>query len=98
MATTFTCKNEYGAIFVLPDGPHRDPRVLGNASSARYAGDLRIVAGKIADVNNLSGTFQCDDPHGLLQVAQELRRSGFHVPSDAVRFFPHDGSRPRVLK
>jgi hypothetical protein len=49
------------------------------------------------NVTNLSGTFQCDDSDGLLEVAAELRRVGFVVEPGAVRFFPQDGSRPRVL-
>ncbi len=51
-----------GSIYCLPDGPHRHPKVLGNARSADYAGDLTIVAGRIKDLTNLSGTFQFDDP------------------------------------
>ena len=31
-----------GQIFVLPDGPHRHPRVLSGGQPALYAGDLRI--------------------------------------------------------
>ena len=87
-----------GVIWVLRDGPHRHPRVLGNAEPAKYAGDLRVQHGRIRDVTNLSGTFQFDDPDGLLEVASELRRLGFLVEVGAVRFFPQDGSRPRVLE
>ena len=84
-------------IYVVPDAPHVHPVILGGGCPAKYAGDLTIDRGKIVDVTNLSGTFQCDDPDGLLDVAAELRRIGFVVETGAVRFFPQDGSRPRVL-
>ena len=90
-------QDESGSIHVLPDGPHTHPRVLGAARSAKYAGDLRIEGGTIRDVTNLSGTFQCDDPDGLRDVAFVLRGLGFVVRPGAVRFFPQDGSRPIIL-
>lgn len=91
-------QDQTGIIWVLPDGPHRHPRVLGGGKPARYAGDLVIKHGRIGDVTNLSGTFQFDDPDGLLLIADELEQLGFVVKSDAVRFFPQDGSLPRVLR
>jgi hypothetical protein len=91
-------QDEHGVIWALRDGPHRHPRVLGGGKSAMYAGDLTIKHGRIHAVTNLSGTFQCDDPDGLLAIAVELERIGFEVVSGAVRFFPPDGSRPRVLR
>jgi hypothetical protein len=87
-----------GIIHVLTDGPHRHPRILGNAQPADYAGDLTIVGGRVKDLTNLSGTFQFDDPLGLLAVAETLQRLGFELLPDAVRFFPIDGSTPRVLR
>jgi hypothetical protein len=81
-----------GVIYVLPDGPHMHPKVLGGAQPAMYAGDLTIRDGKVWDLTNLSGTFQFDDEAGLLAVAQEFRRQGFTVETGAVRFFPADGS------
>lgn len=90
-------QDEQGVIFVLRDRPHAHPRVLGAARPAKYAGDLRIVDGTIADVTNLSGTFQCDDPAGLIEVANVLRSLGFEVRIGGVRFFPQDGSRPQIL-
>ena len=87
-----------GVIWVLADGPHRHPRVLGGGSPATYAGDLVIEHGRIKDVTNLSGTFQFADPTGLVAVALELERLGFAVDHGAVRFFPQDGSLPKVLK
>ncbi len=86
-----------GTIYVLPDAPHVHPRILGGGTSAKYAGDLTVRDGRIVDVTNLSGTFQCDDADGLLEIGEEIRRTGFVVDSGAVRFFPQDGSRPRVL-
>jgi len=91
-------QDELGVIWTLKDGPHRHLRVLGNALPARFAGDLTIEHGRIKDVTNLSGTFQCDDPDGLIAVANELERQGLTVESGAVRFFPQDGSKPRVLR
>lgn len=44
-----------GTIHLLPDGPHRHPKVLGHASPANYAGDLTIVGGRVKDLTNLSG-------------------------------------------
>src|SRR5438132_1706992 len=86
-----------GIIHVLPDGPHLHPKVLGGGQPALCAGDLTIQAGKITDVTNLSGTFQCDGEDELREVAEQLRRQGLEVESGAVRFFPPDGSQPRVL-
>lgn len=91
-------QDEAGVIWVLRDGPHRHPRVLGGGRPAKYAGDLTITDGRIRDVTNLSGTFQCDDPDGLLAVAAELERLGLQVEPGAVRFFPQDGGRPFVLR
>lgn len=85
-------------IWVLPDGPHRHVRVLGNAEKAMYAGDLTIQHGKIRDVTNLSGSFQFDDPDGLLHVATVLEGEGLAIASGGVRFFPMDGSRPVILR
>lgn len=87
-----------GTIYVLPDGPHRHPKVLGHARPAEYAGDITIYRGRVKDLTNLSGTFQFDDIQGLLAVAEALERLGFEFLPDAVRFFPIDGSRPRVLR
>lgn len=87
-----------GTIFVLPDGSHRHPRVLGGAKPAEYAGDLTLRGGKIRDVTNLSGTFRFDDPMGLLAVADAIEQIGLALMPDAVRFFPVDGSEPRVLR
>lgn len=87
-----------GVVFVLPDGPHLHPRVLGGAQPALYAGDLTIVTGRVSDLTNLSGTFQFDDEAGLLAVAKQLRQQGLDVEPGAVRFFPPDGSAPVILE
>jgi hypothetical protein len=87
-----------GVIWVLLDGPHRHPKVLGGGLPAMYAGDLTVSSGEIVDVTNLSGTFQLDDPAGLLSVAERLEDLGFIVVPGAVRFFPMDGGRPIVLR
>lgn len=86
-----------GVVHVLPDGPHHHPKVLGNAEPALYAGDLRIELGEIIEITNLSGTFQFDDPDGLVAVAEQLFDQGFDFADDAIRFFPNDGSLPQIL-
>src|SRR5207237_5955542 len=86
-----------GVIHVLPDGPHVHPLVLGGGQPASYAGDLTVQGGKIVDVTNLSGTFQFDDEEGLREVARQLQRQGLLVEPGAVRFFPADGTSPRIL-
>lgn len=91
-------QDEQGVIWVLRDGPHRHPRVLGEGRPARYAGDLVVQNGRIRDLTNLSGTFQFDDPDGLLEVARELERLGFAIDVGGVRYFPQDGGLPRVLQ
>jgi hypothetical protein len=87
-----------GVIYILPDGPHLHPKVLGGGQPALYAGDLTIQGGKVHDLTNLSGTFQFDDEAGLRVVAAQLRQLGLEVEPGAVRFFPNDGSRPVVLE
>jgi hypothetical protein len=91
-------RNEQGQIFVLPDGPHRHPRVLGGGAAALYAGDLRIEAGVVTELTNLSGTFQFDDAHGLLEVAALIRAVGLTIEPGRVRLFPNDGARPIILE
>ncbi|HEY3789444.1 MAG TPA: hypothetical protein VGL71_11345 [Urbifossiella sp.] len=86
-----------GTIYVVPDGPHLHPKVLGRGDPAMYAGDLTIRGGNVADLTNLSGTFEFDDESGLLEVAKQIAIQGVAVQSGAVRFFPPDGSRPVVL-
>jgi hypothetical protein len=86
-----------GIIYILPDGPHMHPHVLGAAAPATYAGDFTIEQRTVVDVTNLSGTFQFDDPDGLREVAAEMQRAGLTVASGAVRLFPSDGSPPVVL-
>ncbi|MCC7422411.1 MAG: hypothetical protein IT428_19195 [Planctomycetaceae bacterium] len=86
-----------GDIYVLPDGPHLHPKVLGQGRPALYAGDMTLQQGRVKDLTNLSGTFQFDDPQGLLAVARKLEEEGFVVNATAVRYFPKDGSRPEIL-
>jgi hypothetical protein len=85
-------------VYVLPDGPHQHPLVLGNALPAEYAGDFEVRNGQIIDLTNLSGTFQFDDPQGLLQIATLMESLGFIILPGAVRLFPVDGSPPYVLR
>lgn len=87
-----------GQVFVLPDGPHRHPRVLGGGQAALYAGDLRIEAGVIVELTNLSGTFQFDDIEGLREVAGVLRAAGLTIEPGKVRLFPNDGGPPMIVE
>jgi hypothetical protein len=87
-----------GLVFVVPDGPHMHPRVLGGGQPAIYAGDLTVRGGKVVDLTNLSGTFEFDDGNGLREVANELRKQGAVVEVGAVRLFLADGSPPVVLE
>jgi hypothetical protein len=91
-------QDECGQVWVVPDGPHIHPKVLGGGQLAMYAGDMRVSQGRIEDVTNLSGTFQFDDPVELLAVADQLIRQGLTVRPGAVRLFPADGSPPQVLR
>ena len=86
-----------GTIRVVRDGPHLHPKVLGFGAPAMYAGDLVLQDGMVTELTNLSGTFQFDEPDGLLQVAARIRALGLEVVCGAIRFFPVDGSRPRVI-
>jgi hypothetical protein len=88
-----------GTIYVLPDGLHMHPKVLGNCKPAIYAGDMTIFDGKIKDLTNLSGTFQFSDEKGLLDVAKWLEENGFEILLESVRIFSYDdNSRPRILR
>jgi hypothetical protein len=87
-----------GTVHVLADGPHMHPKVLGGGRPAMYAGDLTIANGCVADLTNLSGTFQFDDEKGLRAVAEQIRRQGVVVDVGAVRLFLADGSGPLVLE
>lgn len=80
-------QSEDDEIWVLPDGPNRHPRILGNATPVKYAGDLRVENGTIVDITNLSGTFLCDEPDGLIEAAEISRQSGLKLADSAVRFF-----------
>ncbi|MCI0742536.1 MAG: hypothetical protein L0Y72_26180 [Gemmataceae bacterium] len=91
-------QDQQGVVFVLPDGTHTHPKVLGGGAPAMYAGDLSIRNGEVVDMTNLSGTFQFDDEVGLKSVAQAIRTLGLDVAKDAVRFFPADGSPPVILE
>lgn len=89
-------QNEQGLIYVLPDGPHLHPRVLGGGRLAMYAGDLTIQSSRLTDVTNLSGTFEFDDLQGLLDVVLQFQVQGLQVEPGAARFFACDGMTPPV--
>ena len=91
-------RDEVGVAWVLSDGPHVHPKILGGGRSAMYAGDLSVLPGTVVDFTNLSGTFQFDDPDGLLAAADQLAAQGMTIRARAVRFFPANGSPPQVLR
>jgi hypothetical protein len=86
-------------IYVLPDGAHLHPKVLGGAEAAIYAGDLTVSGNRISDLTNCSGTFQFADKEGLLAVASALDELGFRIDEGAVRLFSYiDSARPEVIR
>ncbi len=88
-----------GIIYVLSDGQHVHPRVLGGAKPATYAGDLTKRGIVITDLTNLSGTFQFDDAAGLLAVAEALEAAGLIIQTGAVRLFSHTAhQRAQILR
>ncbi len=86
-----------GTIYIAPDRPHQHPKILGGAEAVRYAGDIRLQRGKLLDITNLSGTFRCDEPDGLLAAAQQFVQQGFVIKQNAIRFFPPNGGKPIIL-
>jgi hypothetical protein len=90
-------RDTLGIVHVMPDGPHVHPKILGGGQPAMYAGDMTVRHGRVADLTNLSGTFQFDDEAGLLEVATALVQQGLKFEPGAVRFFPADGSAPITL-
>lgn len=86
-----------GTVYVLPDGQHKHVYVLGEVKPALYAGDMTIENGVIRDLTNLSGTFQFDDPQGLLAVAHAIRSLGIPIDRGAVRLFSHVDRLPPVV-
>ncbi len=87
-----------GVLWVLPDGLHLHPKILGHGLPATYAGDMTILNGVVTDLTNCSGTFQFDDRDGLRQVATEIRGLSLTVAKDSVRFFPATGGPVEVLE
>lgn len=65
---------------------------------ALYAGTLRISGQVVLELTNLSGTFRCDDDDGLVIIADWLRKQGWHIARDSVRFFPFDGGTPYIVQ
>ena len=88
-----------GTVYVLPDGPHQHPKVLGSGKPALYAGDFSKRGNIVTDLTNLSGTFQFDDATGLLSVATALEEIGLAIQTGAVRLFSHtSGNRAEILR
>lgn len=84
-------------VWVLLDGPHRHPKVLGLALPALYAGTLKVAGDTIVELTNLSGTFRCDDDEGLIEVDGGLQRmpsASFHLMAVGLTSFQFNpGSR-----
>ena len=90
-------RNTSGLLWVLPDGIHLHPKLLGSGLPATYAGDLTIVNGVVVEITNCSGTFQFDDRQGLVEVAHEVVSLGIPMAASAIRFFPPDGGPIEIL-
>jgi hypothetical protein len=74
----------WGVVWVIPDGPHRHPQVLGGARPAVAAGELTLGDnGEVLMINNVSGTFQCA-PDSLLTAVGGLIRQGATVSRQAI--------------
>jgi len=73
-----------GKVWVVPDGCHLHPTVLGRARPAVAAGELTVEGrGVVQGINNLSGTFQCH-PDSLLTAIGGLILQGAKIRPDAV--------------
>lgn len=76
-----------GTIYILPDGYHQHPRVLGESKPAKYAGELVLKQGMVMLLNNCSGTFEPDCLSGLCEVAEAIEMIGFEFRARAIQFF-----------
>ena len=88
--------DETEAIFVVPDGPHRHPEVLGQGEGALYAGEIKLdPMGRVTELNNLSGTllnnlsgtFQFHSPAGLEWLLEKLAANGVEIDRAVVDFY-----------
>ncbi|RLS81680.1 MAG: hypothetical protein DWI02_03295 [Planctomycetota bacterium] len=88
--------DETEAIFVVPDGPHRHPEVLGQGEGALYAGEIKLdPMGRVTELNNLSGTllnnlsgtFQFHSPAGLDCLFEKLAANGVVIDREVVYFY-----------
>jgi hypothetical protein len=76
-----------GQVWISPDGNHMHPKTLGGARPAAAAGELIVDdAGRIVEVNNISGTFQFG-PETLSVVIAALERQGATVADAAAHPF-----------
>jgi hypothetical protein len=77
-----------GTVWVLPDGCHVHPYVLGRARPAVAAGELMVEEnGVVTSINNLSGTFLCH-PDCLFTAVGGLIAQGATITADAIHRFP----------
>jgi hypothetical protein len=73
-----------GIVWVLPEGPHLHPRVLGRTRPAVAAGELTVEAnGRVVLINNLSGTFRCR-PVSLFTAVGGLVAQGAVIDASAI--------------
>ena len=80
--------DETEAIFVVPDGPHRHPEVLGQGEGALYADEIKLDSmGRVTELNNLSGTFQFHSPAGLDCLFEKLAANGVEIDRAVVDFY-----------
>lgn len=74
----------WGTVWVLPDGVHQHPNVLGGRRPAVAAGELVVAErGEIVSINNVSGTFQCASDC-LFGAVGGLIKQGAKIAADAI--------------
>jgi hypothetical protein len=74
-----------GVVWVLPDGRHRHPRVLGGARPAVAADDLVLGDnGEVLSINNLSGTFRCAGDSLLVAVGGLINQGAVFTSNPIV--------------
>lgn len=77
-----------GVVWVLPDGVHQHPHVLGGRRPAVAAGELTLgIDGEVLSINNISGTYRCATDC-LLAAVGALVKQGAKVSADA--FTPYE--------
>jgi hypothetical protein len=73
-----------GVVWVLPNGSHLHPQILGRARPVVAAGELTLGEnGVVLSLNNDSGTFRCA-PDSLFAVVGGLVTQGATVKPEGI--------------